>query len=161
MSEDALAEKEAAIAGEELSPAASRVSMAGAALSGRGSAGGPMSQRSMAGAVKRVSLSSVSPITSHRRLDAVSSGSEEDVVRTCPRHAIASWNSCCACAVASTDVRSVHNCVWRRDSGTNAACDFLPLVSQGPGCHEPARLTQRMCLRSPSPCTTPQWTSCI
>ena len=82
MTEDALKEKEAVIAGEGLSPQASRISLAGAALSGRsltGSAGGPTSHRSMAGAVNRVSLGSVSPITSKRHLDAVSSGSEDEV----------------------------------------------------------------------------------
>ena len=86
MTEDALKEKEDVVAGEGLSPQASRISMAGAALSGRslaGSAGSPMSHRSMAGAANRVSLSSVSPIASQRHLDAVSSGSEDEVSGRC------------------------------------------------------------------------------
>ncbi len=84
ISEEALKEKEAAVAGEGLSPQASRVSVAGAPLSSRSmaaSTGGPTSQRSMAGAVHRVSLSSTSPVTSHRHLEVVSSGSDEDAVR--------------------------------------------------------------------------------
>jgi len=88
ISEEALKEKEAAVAGEGLSPQASRVSVAGAPLSSRSmaaSTGGPTSQRSMAGAVHRVSLGSTSPVTSHRQLEVVSSGSDDDAVRTCFR----------------------------------------------------------------------------
>ncbi len=89
ISEEALREKEAAVAGEGLSPAASRVSVGGAPLSSRSMAastgGGPTSQRSMAGAVHRVSLGSTSPVTSHRQLEVVSSGSDDDAVRTCFR----------------------------------------------------------------------------
>ena len=81
MSEEALKEKDAAVAGDGLSPQASRMSLAGAAgMSGRslaGSAGMPTSHRSMAGAVNRVSLGSVSPVMSARHLEAGSSDNED------------------------------------------------------------------------------------
>lgn len=81
MSEEALKEKDAAIAGEGLSPHVSRISLAGtAALSGRsiaGSAGSPVSHRSMAGAVHRVSLGSISPVVSDRHLQTEFSDSDD------------------------------------------------------------------------------------
>ena len=65
MSEEALAEKEAAVAGDGLSPAASRAQMS--TRSNFSGHSGPASVRSMAGATHRVSISSVSPVTSQTR----------------------------------------------------------------------------------------------
>ena len=57
------------------------------------STGGPTSQRSMAGAVHRVSLGSTSPVTSHRHLEVVSSGSDDDAVRFCSIRLLATRRS--------------------------------------------------------------------
>ena len=67
MSEEALAEKEAAVAGEGLSPLASRTQLSG--RSGFSGHSGPTSTRSLAGAAHRVSMGSASPVTSQRGLD--------------------------------------------------------------------------------------------
>jgi len=67
MSEEALAEKEAAVAGEGLSPMASRAHMS--THSGFSGQSGPTSARSLAGAAHRVSMGSASPPTSKRDLD--------------------------------------------------------------------------------------------
>ncbi len=67
MSEEALQEKEAAVGGDGLSPAASRAQMSTRSnISGHS---GPTSTRSLACAAHRVSISSTSPPTSKRVLD--------------------------------------------------------------------------------------------
>ena len=67
MSEEALAEKEAAVAGEGMTPASRAHMSTHSGFSGH--SGGPASTRSLAGAAHRVSMSSASPPTSKRDLD--------------------------------------------------------------------------------------------
>ena len=68
MSEEALQEKEAAVAGDGFSPAVSRAQMS-TRSNFSGHSGGPTSTRSLACAAHRVSVGSISPPTSKRALD--------------------------------------------------------------------------------------------
>ena len=97
MSEEALAEKEAAVAGEGLSPMASRAQMS--THSGFSGHSGPTSARSLAGAAHRVSISSASPPNSKRDLD-VDGHLEVPLVPLCI-FADLLFTTCCICALST------------------------------------------------------------
>ena len=101
MSEEALAEKEAAVAGEGLSPMASRAQMS--THSGFSGHSGPTSARSLAGAAHRVSISSASPVISKRDLD-VDGHLEVPLVPLCifASQRSAAFTTCCTVCALST-----------------------------------------------------------